>query len=83
MELVDISGQRFLEASGVGAALASRPLDVQSQYDSSKISHLLGWFWLSSRKNVSPIISSARQSIDQVFTTHPACVCLKVIFKSM
>jgi hypothetical protein len=26
---------------------------------------------------------NARQSIDQVFTTHPACVCLKVIFKSM
>ena len=33
------------------------------------------------RKKV--FISSARQSIDQVFTTHPACACLKAIFKSI
>ena len=29
------------------------------------------------------VFLSARQSIDQVFTTQPACACLKAIFKSM
>ena len=62
----------FSDATAIcSATSASQPLDVSSQYDSSRISHLLGCCWLHSRKNVRLIISSARQLIDQV---GPTCI---------